>query len=283
MSKRGDTMTKHNTASITEMTPKEFRSMVRSGEWTSQTIDVCRGYATTDLVIVPKEYAYDYFLFSQRNPRVCPILDVTDPGSPHPQLLAPDADLRTDLPSYQVYKDGQLIEEPTDIKKYWRDDLVAFLTGCSRSFVWALRNANINAFHVGVFITNIPCTPVGPFRANMAVSCRYFKNAHDAIRAIQITSRYSHSHGAPIHIGDPAALGIKDLSHPLQDRIPSDQIPLARREAPRLPMKGEIPMFWACGATNRELAVNAKLPLMIVDNLRSNFITDKFAEELVAL
>jgi len=269
-------MTKYTDAELLELTPQEYRSLVRSGEWTRETDGVCRGYAVTDLVIIPKEYAYDYSVFSHRNPRVCPIVDMTEVGSPHPRILAPDADLRTDLPRYLVYKDGQVIDEPTDIKKYWWDDLIGFLTGCSASFDWALEAANVQYQGNGVFSTNIPCTPSGPFRGNMAVSCRLFKTAYDAVRAVQISSRHFTMHGPPVHIGDPAVIGIRDLSKP-------DLIRPFRGLTPRQPSEGEVAMFWPCGATNRVIALEAKLPLMIVDYPASMFMTDKLSEELAIL
>jgi len=266
---------KYSEIDMLEMKPKEFRSIVRSGEWTAPTMHVCRGYAVQDMVILSKEYAYDFLVFCHMNPRTCPVNDITEVGSPHPRLLAADADLRTDLPRYRVYKNGQVIDEPTDIMKYWRDDLVGFLTGCSGSFVWALQAAGISFHRNGVFSTNIPCIPAGPFHGNMAVSCRLFKTSHDVVRAVQITSRHFLQHGPPIHIGDPAAIGIKDLSQP--DLIPATDPPS------RQTREGEVAVFWPCGATHRVVAVEAKLPITIVDYPASMFMTDKLAEEVAIL
>lgn len=266
-------VTKYTEAELLEMTPQEFRSVVRSSEWAGPTTHVCRGYASTDMVILPKEYAYDFLVFCYRNPLTCPVLDITEPGSPHPPKLAPDADLRTDLPKYIVYQDGQVIHEPTDIKKYWRDDLVAFLLGEAASFNWALLDANLRFRGIGSFSTNIPCIPTGPFQGNLAVYCKVFADSHEAVRAIQITSRHRFQHGAPVHIGDPAILGIKDLSKP--DKIPG--------QSPKPPEKGEVALFWPCFATVRAILLNAKLPLTIVDYPANNFITDKLSEELAVL
>jgi len=269
-------VTKYTEAELLEMTPHEYRSMVRKGEWTESTRDVCPGYAATDIVIISKEYAYDFLVFCHRNPLACPVVDITEVGSPHPPLLAPDADLRTDLPRYRVYKDGQVVDEPTDITKYWRDDLVAFLLGEAASSLYrAWKAANIPFQSKGTFTTNIPLTPVGPFHGNVAASCRLFENSHDAIRAIQIASRHPLFHGPPIHIGDPSAIGIKDLSQPDVIR-PAGQIP------PMQPTDG-IAMFWPCFGTVRGVAVEAKLPLMIVDYPLHNFVSDKLAEELALL
>ena len=269
-------MIKYTEAEMLRLTPKEYRSLVRRGDWTSATRNVCSGYTMTDVVILPKEYAYDFLLFSHRNPQVCPILDITEVGSPHPPLLAPDADLRTDLPRYRVYKDGQVVDEPTDITKYWRDDLVAFLLGCGANFIWVLRGAGIHFQENGVFSTNTPCIPVGPFHGNVAAPCRLFETARDVIRAIQIASRHFLMNGPPIHIGDPVAIGIKDLSQP--DLLgPCGQIP------PRQPYEGEIAVFWPCFGTVRGVAVEAKLPLMIVDYPRCNLMTDKLIVEFAIL
>lgn len=268
-------VTKYTEAELLAMAPQEYRSMVRTGEWTSATHGVCSGYAMADMVIIPKEYAYNYLVFCQQNPRALSIVDITEAGSPYPTRLAPDADLRTDLPRYIVYKDGQVIDEPTDIKKYWRDDLVAFLIGCAATFDWALKTANVQYQNNGVFSTNIPCIPVAPFHGNLAVSCRIFKTSHDAVRAVQISSRHFLMHGPPIHIGDPTIIGIKDLSQP-------DLIRPARNN-PRQPSEGEVVMFWAGSATNRAVAVEAKLPLMIVDYHRSMLITNRRCEELAIL
>jgi len=260
------------TGDLGRLTPMEYRSLVRKGEWTGSSMEACCGWALTDMVIVPKDYAVDFFLFCHRNPQLCPLVDVTEVGSPHPRRVAPDADLRTDLPRYQVFKDGKLIDEPTNILNYWRDDLVAFLTGCSLAFDWALLANNVQYRSIGAFASGIPCVAAGPFRGNMVVSARLFASARDVIKAIQITSRYMLAHGAPIHIGDPEAIGIKDLSR-------ADRIVLPGKIDP--PKPGEIALYWPTGgATMRDIAKDAKLPLMIVDYPRSGFITDLRSEEL---
>ena len=239
------------------------------------SLGACRGYAAADLIIVPKEYAFDFLLFCHRNPQLCPVLDVTDPGSPNPLLVAPNADLRTDLPRYQVYKEGQIIDEPTDIKDYWRDDLVAFLIGCSSTSSWSLKASNIHYRNIGGYTTTIPCILSGSFHGNMAASCKLFESTHDAVRAVQISSRHLLAHGAPVHIGAPASIGIKDLSQPDREFF-SEQI------APQRP--GEVAMFWGAGAsTLRKLAIETRFPFMIVDYPKSVFITDKIAEEIAII
>lgn len=269
-------MTKYTEADILGMTSSEFRGIIRTGEWTGPNCHLGRGYAMTDVVIIPKAYAYDFLVFCHRNPLVCPVVDITEVGSPHPPLIAPDADLRTDLPRYRVYQDGQVADEPTDIEKYWRDDFVAFLLGEASIFRWAWKAASIPFQSKGTFETNIPCIPSGPFHGNVAVSCKLFTSARDLVRAIQITSRYTLFHGPPIHIGDPAAIGIKDLSSP-------DVISLREQDVPKQLSEGEIAAFWPCFGTVRGIAANAKLSLMIVDYPLHNFISDRLAEELAIL
>ena len=256
-----------------EMTPKEYRSMCRSGEWTGSNHNICRGYAITDVVILPKEYAYDFLEFCHRNPRTCPLVDMTEIGSPHPLRVAPDADLRTDLSRYRVYKSGEVIDEPIDIKKYWSDDLVAFLLGVAGSFDWALKDANVHYRSLGVYTVNIPLIPVGPFHGNIIASCRLFTTTHDAVRTIQITSRLPLFHGVPIHIGDPSVIGIKDLSQPYHIEH-GENMP---------PRPSEVALFWPTGATLRNVVIEAKLPITIVDYPLHNFITDKLVEELAVL
>jgi len=266
-------VTEYATTDLEQMTPKEYRSIVRRGEFTGSVLRACRGYVMADVAIVPKEYAFAFFLFCHRNPRVCGVLDVTEPGSPHPLSVAPDADLRTDLIRYQIYKDGKVVDEPTDITDYWRDDLVAFLNGCSGSFDWSLQASNVHYRTIGAYRTNIRCVPAGPFRGNMVVSCRLFESAHDALRAIQITSRHLLVHGPPVHVGDPTLIGIEDLNRP--------EMSLVEEVAPQQPK--EIPLFWACGGTLRNIAREAKLPFMIVNYPGGGFVTDKPSEELAIL
>lgn len=256
------------------MNPKEFRSIVRRGEFTGPDTNACQGYAQTNMAIVPKDYAFEFLLFCQRNPLPCPALDVTEPGDPHPKLMAPEADLRTDLPRYRVFQDGKIIDEPTDITKYWRDDLVAFLLGCSASFDWSLKAANVQySGLIGAYTSNIQCVPAGRLHGPMVVSCRLVKNGHDAIRAIQISSRLLAVHGPPIHIGDSRLIGIKSI-------YDADQFSCGYT-APQQP--DEVAMWWGCGVTPQTVALESKVPFMITHYPGSMFITDKLTEELASL
>ena len=261
---------------LLDMSPAEFRSMARQDEWTTDTVGkIARGYVNANLAIVPKDVAFEFLLFCTRNPAPCPVIDVTEPGNPHPsETIAKGADLRTDLPRYRVFKHGKLIDEPTDIKKYWRDDLVAFLMGCSLSFEWVLEAANIHFRLIGDFFTSVPCVRAGPFHGPIVASCRVFENSDLAVRALQVSSRYPSMHGAPIHIGDPTAIGITDLSKP--DAFAPD--PRAR-----LPQPGETIMFWAAGVTPQAVALRAKLPFMITHKAGHMFIGDQLAQEQAAL
>lgn len=223
------------------MKPQAVRQLIREGKIDYFTSGMCKGYAQANLVILPKELAFDFLLFTTRNPKPCPVLDVTEVGSPEPKAVAPGADLRYDIPKYRIYKKGQLAAEVTNLDGYWRDDLVAFLLGCSFSFEGPMLDAGLDVRHitedhnVPMYITNIPCTPAGVFHGPMVVSMRPM-TPKAAIRAIQVTSRMPNVHGAPIHFGDPAAIGIKDIAKPdFGD--------------PSTIYEGEVPVFWPCGVT----------------------------------
>ncbi|MDI3538617.1 MAG: hypothetical protein PWP58_1508 [Bacillota bacterium] len=253
----------------------EIRAAIRRGEYTQPTPGLAPGYAQANLVILPQKYAFDFLLFCLRNPKPCPVLDVTEVGSPVPRLTAPGADLRTDLPRYRVWEHGELKAEVTDISAYWRDDLVAFLLGCSFTFEAALLAAGIPVRHieegrnVPMFITNRECTPAGVFHGPMVVSMRPIPH-EQVVRAVQVTSRYPAVHGAPVHIGDPAAIGIRDVMKPdFGDAVSFKP--------------GEVPVFWACGVTPQAVAMEAKPDFMITHAPGHMFITDLKNEELAAL
>lgn len=251
---------------LSKASPAEVRAMIRTGEITGQTSGMCDGYAQANLAILPKDLAFDFLLFTQRNKKPCPVLDVTEAGSPVPRLTAPGADIRTDIPPYRIYRKGELTDEVTDISSFWRDDLVAFLLGCSFSFEAPMIEAGLEVRHitdhhnVPMYKTNIECVPVGVFHGPMVVSMRPMKPA-DAIRAVQITTRMPFVHGAPIHIGDPEAIGIHDIDKP-DFGEPSEIRP------------GEVPVFWACGVTPQAVAMAVKPEFMITHAPGHMFITD---------
>jgi uncharacterized protein YcsI (UPF0317 family) len=254
------------------LTAEQTRAACRSGELTEQTSGLAPGFAQANLVILPRALAADFLLFCQRNPKPCPLLDVTEPGSPVPRRAAPGADLRTDLPRYRVWRAGWLVEEPTDIRHLWQDDFVSFVIGCSFTFEAALLRAGVAVRHieqgvnVPMYRTNLACQPAGVFQGPLVVSMRPLKPA-DAIRAVQITSRYPAVHGAPVHIGLPAAIGIADLARPDF----GDPVRVAH---------DELPVFWACGVTPQAVAMTVQPELMITHSPGCMFVTDLRDEEL---
>lgn len=250
----------------------DVRAACRRGDWTDQTSGLAPGFAQANLAILPREQAFDFLLFCRRNPKPCPLLDVTEPGDPVPRQVAPDADLRTDVPSYRVWRNGELTEERTDISDLWQDDFVSFVIGCSFTFEAALLRASIPVRHierqcnVPMFRTNIDCKPAGSFHGPLVVSMRPMSPA-DAIRAVQVTSRYPQVHGAPIHLGKPHLIGISDVKLPdFGDAVPVHD--------------DELPVFWACGVTPQAVVMAAKPPLVITHSPGCMFVTDVLDETL---
>ena len=254
--------------------PREIRRQVREGLWRKPTAGLAPGYVQANLVVLARELAYDFLLFAQRNPKPCPLIEVTDTGSPEPRLSAPGADLRTDIPRYRIYRDGKLVREVMDLLDVWTPDLVAFLLGCSFSFETALLQAGVPVRHieegknVSMFITSVPCTPAGAFNGPLVVTMRPIP-APLVPRAVQVSGRFPAVHGAPVHVGEPTALGIRDLGKP------DFGDPVTIRP-------GEIPVFWACGVTPQAVAMQAKPPLMISHAPGHMFITDLRDEALAA-
>ncbi len=255
--------------------PREVRQLIREGKWARPTSGLCLGHAQANLAILPRDLAFDFLLFAHRNPKPCPLLEVLDPGQPEPRRSAPGADIRTDLPKYCVYRYGKLEDEPTDIRKDWRDDFVAFLIGCSFTFEAGLVHAGIPVRHMelnqnaAMFITNIGCEPAGVFHGPMVVSMRPIP-AHQVAKAVQVSGRYPSVHGAPIHIGSPEALGVKDIQKP--------DFGDASVFHP-----GEVPVFWACGVTPQSVAMTAKPEMMITHSPGHMFLTDIPNESLAVV
>ncbi|MYN19232.1 putative hydro-lyase [Rugamonas sp. FT107W] len=256
------------------MTPLELRHKVRSGEFRLPTSGYCGPYAQANLVILPQAHADEFLLFCQRNPRSCPLLAVGEPGQWNVPRLGADMDLRSDVPGYNVYRGGQLASQTHALHDVWRDDLVVFAIGCSFSFEQMLIEAGIKLRHieqrrnVAMYRTSIRNQAAGPFGGEMVVSMRPMKAA-DAIRAIQITSRYPAVHGAPVHLGDPALIGIADIARPEY----GDPVEI---------MPDEIPVFWACGVTPQEALRHARLPLVITHQPGYMLVTDILNSSLAA-
>ena len=245
-------------------TPAEARAAFRSGT-AVPTSAIAPGHTQANLISLPRYYAYDMLLFAQRNPKPCPLLEVTEPGS-WESTLARGADLRTDLPAYRVWEDGRLVDSPREVTHVWRDDLVTFLIGCSFSFETLLADAGVPLRHVeqGVnvpmYLTNRSCSPAGRMRGPLVVSMRPVPAAAVA-RAAAITALMPAVHGAPVHVGEPAALGIGNLGKPDF----GDPVTLA---------DGDVPMFWACGVTSQAAVMRAKPPFAITHEPGYMFITD---------
>ncbi len=256
-------------------TGQSVRLACRNAGFIGQTSGLADGFAQANLVVLPADVAGDFREFCRRNPKPCPLLDVTDAGDPRPARLAEGADLRTDLPRYRVWKNGEIVEEVTDLLGLWRADFVSFLIGCSFTFESALLRAGLSVRHiergvnVPMYRTNRPCESAGVFRGPLVVSMRPYKPA-DAIRAVQITSRYPAVHGAPVHIGLPDDLGILDLGRPDY----GDAVPVAA---------DELPVFWACGVTPQAVLAAARLPLAITHSPGCMFVTDVRDEALTVL
>lgn len=255
-----------------DMSPQKARELVRGGRITGPTSGMCAGYAQANLVILPRELAYDFLLFTQRNPKSCPVLEVSDTGSRQLRYLAQDADIATDFPRYRIYKKGELAGEFTDVKKFWRDDFVSFLIGCSFSFESALLDAGLPVrnieenCNVPMYKTNIACTPAGIFCGSMVVSMRPLPREQVA-EAVLVTGQMPRVHGAPIHIGDPEAIGITDITRPdFGDSV-------TVRE-------GEVPVFWPCGVTPQNVVMNVKPEIVITHSPGHMFITDVKNAEL---
>jgi len=254
------------------LNPKEVRTLIRRGKWRKPTAGLALGFAQANLVILSQKYAFDFLLFCQRNPKPCPLLEVLEPGKFRTEFLSKDADIRTDIPRYNIYWNGNLERSATDLRRLWQEDFVTFLLGCSFSFEEALLRAKIPIRHieenknVPMFITNIPCKPAGLFHGPLVVTMRPVP-PDKVTRAVQITARYASVHGAPIHIGDPSKIGIKNLSKPdFGD--------------PVTVKKGEIPVFWACGVTPQAVVMRAKPEFCITHSPGHMFISDVLNEEL---
>ncbi len=243
------------------------RLRIRTGVFTGPTSGLAPGNVQANLVILPKALAADFLRFAVANPKPCPILAVSEPGDARFPTLGADLDIRTDLPRYRLWRDGNLIAEPADIRDVWRDDLVSFAIGCSFSFEEALIEGGIEVRHlsrgsnVPMYRTNIPCLPAGVFRGPLVVSMRPLKPA-DAIRAVQITSRFPSVHGAPVHLRKPEMIGIADIAKPDY----GDAVPVG---------DDEIPVFWACGVTPQSVIAAARPEFCITHYPGAMLVTDR--------
>ena len=252
----------------------QARSSIRRGEHTAHTSGLAEGYVQGNVAILPQSLAGDFLLYCQRNPKPCPLLAISEPGQPLLPTLGVDIDIRTDVPQYRVWRDGVLTQEPNDIRALWRDDLVTFVIGCSFSFEQALLQAGLPLRHIAqnrngaMYRSNIATEAAGVFHGPMVVSMRPMKAAH-AIEAVQITSRFPNVHGAPVHLGDPSLIGIRDLGQPDY----GDAVDI---------MADEIPVFWACGVTPQAAISQARPEFCITHAPGCMLITDLLNHQLVA-
>lgn len=254
------------------MTPYQLRQQIRKGEFTAPTSGYCPGYTQVNIIIMPARYGDDFKKFCELNHEACPLLDVTAPGDPIFRYLGKDVDVRTDVPSYNIYHDGELAGQARDIKELWQDDYMAFALGCSHSFEDLLIAKGMSLRHierghvVPAFVTNVKNIPVGPFGGNLVVSMRPFP-PKQAIAAIQITDKLPEVHGAPIHMGNAAELGISDIESPDWGKGVGVT-------------DNEIPLFWACGVTPQEALKAAGIPVYIGHTPGHMLVTDVTTDQL---
>lgn len=253
-----------DTAAAPSTIPAHARQRYRAG-LAVPTSGWALGFTQANMVVLPREWAFDMLLFGQRNPQPMPMLDVTNPGS-FRTTLAPDADLRTDVPRYRVWRDGDLVDEPTEVVDLWRDDLVTFLIGCSFSFETALMDAGVpvrnieQGRNVSMYVTNLTCRPAGRLSGPLVVSMRPIP-ASQVVTAVHVTSRMPQVHGAPVHVGSPSSLGIADLAAPdFGDAVDVSD--------------GDVPVFWACGVTPQAALMASRPPFAITHAPGHMFVTD---------
>ncbi|MGY9017977.1 MAG: putative hydro-lyase [Alphaproteobacteria bacterium] len=252
------------------LSPAHLRAACRDGSFDGATSGHAPGHVQANMVILPSDYADEFQQFCENNPQPCPVLEVLAPGRFEPGIVAPLADVRSDLPRYRVFRDGEPTADPTDIHDLWNDDLVTFLLGCSFVAEDALMKAGLLLPHIAetgfvpMFRTTVPCIPAGRFNGTMVVSMRPF-TYDEAACAAEITKHYPMAHGAPIHVGDPAVLGIKNLAKP------EFGYPVTMTE-------DQLPVFWPCGVTPQEAIVNAKPPLAITHAPGHMFVADITSE-----
>jgi uncharacterized protein YcsI (UPF0317 family) len=257
-----------------DISPADLRAQIRNGSWTTPTSGAATGFLQANLVMLPRALAFEFLLFCTRNPKPCPVLDVLEPGQAEP-AIATGADLTTDLPLYRLYRKGQLAEEVTDVRDVFADDTVSFLLGCSFSFENAMLAAGLpvrniaEGKNVSMYMTNRSCRPAGPFEGPLVVTMRPM-TPEQAVRAVQVTTRFHQTHGAPIHVGDPSVLGIKDLDRPdFGDPVSINP--------------DEIPVFWACGVTSSLAVTAARLDLVITHAPGHMFVSDVRDEHIAIL
>jgi len=258
----------------TDTYPQRLRQLIRKRKWTAPTSGAASGYLQANLVMLPAEQAFNFLLFCVRNPKPCPILDVLEAGRAEP-IIAPGADLRTDLPRYKIFEKGEFKTDAEEVSGYFTENMVSFLLGCSFSFENAMLAAGLpirnmeEGKNVSMYITDKRCLPAGPFSAPLVVTMRPM-TPEQAVRAVQVTTRFHLTHGAPVHLGDPEKIGIRNLAKP------DFGDPVTIRPA-------EIPVFWACGVTSQLAATSVPLARVITHAPGHMFVSDLRDEDLTIL
>jgi uncharacterized protein YcsI (UPF0317 family) len=246
--------------------PEDMRMRARRNEWSGSTAGQCPGFQQANLVLLPAALAGEFASFCTRNPKPCPLIEITPPGEPEPHFSAPGADLRTDVPGYRVYRNGEFAGKPSDVVDLWRDDLVGFLLGCSHTFEHALAEAGVQIRHVAqgttvpMFVSSLPCERAGRFWGPMVVTYRPVP-ASQLPLVLELSARYPHAHGVPVHVGDPSKIGIKHIDSPdYGEPVPFED--------------GDVCVFWGCGVTPQAVARQAKPDLMITHEPGQMLLTD---------
>lgn len=264
-------MAKFDITPYINMSPAEVRSLICAGKIDFPTAGMCRGYAQANLVILPPEYAADFKEYARKNPFPCPILEMIE-GTPETHDMGEGGNIVTDIPEYFIYRNGKFSERVKDASAFWQDGFVGFLIGCSFSFEEALMKAGIEVRHIAMgcnvpmYKTNIMTEKAGPFEGPMVCSMRPM-TPENAKLAYEITEKYPNVHGAPVHIGDPAEVGVADINKPDY----GDPVEIR---------PGEVPVFWPCGVTPQAAIENAKPPIVITHSPGHMFITDVLNTEL---
>lgn len=246
--------------------PLGVRRAAREGNLTGPTSGLASGYVQVNLVILPETQAAGFLRFCQANPKPCPLIAVSEPGARVCTLLGRDIDIARDVPAYLIYRHGKISDTRTDIAEDWRDDLVTFALGCSFTFEHALISVGLRVRHIDearnvpMYKTSVPLISAGGFSGNLVVSMRPFLAA-DAIRAIQLTTRYPQVHGSPVHLGNPSLIGISDLGRPDY----GDSVSVG---------EDEIPVFWACGVTPQQVLIDSGIEFAITHSPGHMLVTD---------
>ena len=247
-------------------TSRELRMAIRGGQYQGHTAGLASGRLQANIVILPESHALDFMRFCQRNPKPCPLVGVSETGNPVMHTLGHDIDIRTDVPAYNIYREGALSESCLSIESLWQTDHVAFALGCSFTFENALTKAGIKMWHiehnktVPMYRSSIETCAAGPFGGDMVVTMRAI-DKHRVDEAVAISRQFPLAHGAPVHVGDPATIGLLDLSSPDWGDVPPT-------------LEDKVPVFWACGVTPQHAIMQAKLPLCVSHKPGHMLVTD---------